>query len=79
MSHISRKLFVESVLEKMLRDLEEKERVFETYKVASGSNLHFKTRSIMDFIDFEMHRVISLLLLPQRFPRFVAGSALLIL
>ncbi|KAK6751122.1 hypothetical protein RB195_002849 [Necator americanus] len=58
MSCISRRLFVESILERMLRDLEEKERVFETYKVASGSNLRFKTRSIMDFIDFEMHRVI---------------------
>ncbi|CAJ0603474.1 unnamed protein product [Cylicocyclus nassatus] len=46
------------ILEQLMKDLEEKERVFETYKVASGSNLQFRTKSIMDFIEFEMHRVI---------------------
>ncbi|VDL64965.1 unnamed protein product [Nippostrongylus brasiliensis] len=39
--------------------MEVAERIFETYKVASGTNLRFQTRSIMNFIDFEMSRVIS--------------------
>ncbi|WKY07020.1 hypothetical protein Q1695_006867 [Nippostrongylus brasiliensis] len=58
MSSIGDKHRNESILERMLRDIEEKERIFETYKVASGTNLRFQTRSIMNFIDFEMSRVI---------------------
>ncbi|KAK6041152.1 hypothetical protein COOONC_21343 [Cooperia oncophora] len=58
MNEINRVLYLESVIERILRDLEEKERIFETYKVASGSNIRFRTRSIIDFIDFELNRVI---------------------
>ncbi|KAK5984121.1 hypothetical protein GCK32_012611 [Trichostrongylus colubriformis] len=58
MSQISRILHFQSIIERILRDLEEKERTFETYKVASGSSLRFQTRSIIDFIDFELNRVI---------------------
>uniref|UniRef100_A0A7I5EBI7 G protein-coupled receptor n=1 Tax=Haemonchus contortus TaxID=6289 RepID=A0A7I5EBI7_HAECO len=58
MSAINHRFHLESIIERILRDLEEKERIFETYKVASGSNIRFQTRSIIDFIDFEMNRVI---------------------
>uniref|UniRef100_A0A1I7XCZ4 Piezo_RRas_bdg domain-containing protein n=1 Tax=Heterorhabditis bacteriophora TaxID=37862 RepID=A0A1I7XCZ4_HETBA len=34
------------------------EKIFETYKVASGAEYHFQTKAIVEFIEFEMRKVI---------------------